>query len=111
MGRLSDGSYTVPRTEWRQAAEPSSGNSTNGQWWYKVSTYEIYYYQNNTWNIVGSEGGGGSAGDRGIFGGGYTGSASNVIDYITISTPGNATDFGDLTVAREGNDATSDGLQ
>lgn len=39
---------------------------------------------------------------RGVFGGGYTGSMSNVMDYITIDTTGNATDFGDLTVARWG---------
>jgi hypothetical protein len=39
-----------------------------------------------------------SGGDRGVFGGGN--GPTNVMDYITISTPGNATDFGDLTVAR-----------
>lgn len=39
---------------------------------------------------------------RGLFGGGYTGSASNVIDYVTIESTGNATDFGDLTSARTG---------
>jgi len=38
----------------------------------------------------------------GLFGGGTTGSASNVIDYVTIASTGNATDFGNLTVAREG---------
>lgn len=38
-------------------------------------------------------------GDRGLFGGGYGSSMSNVIDYISISTPSNATDFGDLIVA------------
>lgn len=37
---------------------------------------------------------------RGIFGGGSTPSASNVIDYINISSAGNAIDFGDLTLAR-----------
>ena len=36
---------------------------------------------------------------RGIFVGGNT-SPRNVIDYITISTLGNAIDFGDLTVER-----------
>ena len=36
----------------------------------------------------------------GIFGGGFTTVASNVIDYLAISTTTNATDFGDLTVAR-----------
>ena len=33
---------------------------------------------------------------RGIFGGGDAGSTKNVIDYISISTTGNASDFGDL---------------
>lgn len=42
-----------------------------------------------------------------LFGGGYTGSASNVIDYVTITTTGNATDFGDLTVSRDGLGACS----
>lgn len=36
----------------------------------------------------------------GVFGGGVVSSASNVIDYITIASAGNATDFGDLTVSR-----------
>ena len=40
---------------------------------------------------------------RGCFGGGYDGgNYVNTIDYITIATTGNATDFGDLTVARYG---------
>jgi len=52
----------------------------------------------------GSAGGGGGVslnmyGDRGVHWTGRpsTGSYSNVIDYIDISTPGNATDFGDYT--------------
>ncbi|HCX86613.1 MAG TPA: hypothetical protein DG761_01165, partial [Gammaproteobacteria bacterium] len=36
---------------------------------------------------------------RGVFGGGYTGSASNVIDYILLASESDASDFGDLTVA------------
>jgi hypothetical protein len=39
---------------------------------------------------------------RGLFGGGNTGSSTNVIDYVTIASTGNATDFGDLTAARYG---------
>lgn len=34
---------------------------------------------------------------RGLFGGGYTSSSVNVIDYVTIASAGNASDFGDLT--------------
>ena len=44
----------------------------------------------------------------GIFAGGYD-SNVNVIDYVTISTIGNATDFGDLTIARGLLGATSNG--
>ena len=40
------------------------------------------------------------AGGRGVFGGGSDGSITNTMQYITIATPSNATDFGDLTVAR-----------
>ena len=41
-------------------------------------------------------------GNRGIFGGGYTGSRVNTMDYVTIASTGNATDFGDFTEARDG---------
>ena len=52
---------------------------------------------------------------RGIFGGGGTtpsaGDRSNIIDFITIQTTGNSTDFGDLTVARSHNDAGSNAVR
>jgi hypothetical protein len=35
--------------------------------------------------------------------------ASNVIDYYAIDTTANASDFGDLTVARESSSGVSDG--
>ena len=37
---------------------------------------------------------------RGIFAGAYVNSNANIIEYITIATTGNTTDFGDLTDAR-----------
>ena len=42
-------------------------------------------------------------GARGLIGGGLNADVvrTNVIQYITIATPGNATDFGDLTVGRQ----------
>ena len=48
---------------------------------------------------------------RGVFGGGEeTGSVvTNVIDYVTISTLGNATDFGDIGTAQAYHAATSNG--
>jgi hypothetical protein len=48
--------------------------------------------------------------DRGVFGGGYHGADKDIIDYVTISTIGNATDFGDLTAARSYIGATSNGV-
>ena len=45
-------------------------------------------------NVTNSAGG---TGVRGLTGGGYASSKSDVIDYFTISTLGNAQDFGDLT--------------
>jgi len=51
--------------------------------------------------------------NRGVFGGGYVYDGGynryNIIEYITISTTGNATDFGDLTVGRDSLAATSNG--
>jgi hypothetical protein len=45
-----------------------------------------------------------TGGARGVFGGGYGPStaSNNTIDYITISTTGNAIDFGDLVSPRQG---------
>ena len=48
-------------------------------------------------------------GDRGVFGGGYSGEYQNCIDYITISSLGNAIDFGDFTRPKSGSKATSNG--
>ena len=45
-----------------------------------------------------TSGGGGETSTRAVFGGGYAspGTTSNVLDYVTIGSTGNATDFGDL---------------
>ena len=44
---------------------------------------------------------------RALFAGGESPSNSNVIDFVTIATTGNAADFGDLTAARNTTEATS----
>ena len=44
--------------------------------------------------------GGASNSTRGLFFGGFTPSHSNTIDFITIATTGDATDFGDLITGR-----------
>ena len=47
---------------------------------------------------------------RGVFGGGYTGSAYvNTLDYIQIMTTGNGVDFGDLSEVRGGGGGFSNG--
>ncbi len=50
-------------------------------------------------------------GSRAIIAGGnaFGSGASNVIDYVTVQTTGNATDFGDLVLARSQASAVSDG--
>ena len=53
----------------------------------------------NNWDWVCFLNEGSLVGAIGLFGGGYTASASNIIDYVTIATTGNATDFGDLNIS------------
>lgn len=67
------------------------------------------------WALASSGGsGGGSAvwyGDRGVFMGGLNSSygPQYTIDYITIASPGNATDFGDMTTLYGASAGASDG--
>ena len=52
--------------------------------------------------------------NRGLFMGGATPSKVNTVDFITIASTGDATDFGDLTTATGESAGTSDshgGLQ
>ena len=49
-----------------------------------------------------------SSSTRGVVAGGETPSAINIIDFVTIATTGDATDFGDLTAARRGFTGFSD---
>lgn len=79
--------------------EPSS--PANGDLWYDSTNDKLYYYvagefkQITHVNPITAW-----YGARGLFaGGGYPN--SNVIDYITIASSGNAADFGDLSVARD----------
>jgi hypothetical protein len=68
----------------------------------ETNTRKMYYrmdsdYETAKWFELGTVP---YAGGRGVFAGGYSGSNINVIDYITIATTGNATDFGDMAVSR-----------
>ena len=50
-----------------------------------------------------------SSGTRGLIAGGYY--FTNAIDFITIATTSNSTDFGDLTSARAGLNGTSNSIR
>ena len=50
-------------------------------------------------------------GGRAVMGGGYVSGDVDTMDYFAIATPGNATDFGDLTDGRRGSDAVSNGTR
>ena len=50
-------------------------------------------------------------GGRGLFAGNWATGNLNTIDYVTIATTGNATDFGDLPVGRYGLSACSNGTR
>jgi hypothetical protein len=93
--------YTVSGTE------PSS--PANGDTWYDSTNNKFYLYVNGefkqithvnpipTWY-----------GDRGLKMGGQETSGytqTNIIEYWSMTSAGNASDFGDLTVARGGNDS------
>ena len=58
-----------------------------------------YYNGEAWWQIDSFTPDSATGGARGVFGGGA--GATNIIDYVTISTTGNAIDFGDLTTARQ----------
>jgi len=67
-----------------------------------TDTRKIYYrmdsdYETDKWFELGTVP---YAGGRGVFSAGYHGANYNILDYVTIETPSNATDFGDLSVSR-----------
>ena len=85
-------------------------NSTSGEFYVCTDATT----DKNVWTNVGA--GSGDIvpivwyGTRGVFsGGGASGSWMNTMDYITITTPGNATDFGDRTNTDRGSSSCSNG--
>ena len=59
--------------------------------------------------LFGAAGGGAARPQRGVSGGGDAGGVVNTIEYITINTAGNATDFGDMIAANPNRGGTSNG--
>lgn len=99
-------SYTSSGTE------PSSPK--NGAIWWDSSNSEVYLYIAGEFKKVTLNAAAASGidwgGARGIWTGGNEGSGrSNRIQYAAIATPGNTSDFGDLTASREWSAACSNG--
>jgi hypothetical protein len=70
---------------------------------FNSDSQKLEYYDGVQWLQVSTFSPNLNGGARGVFGGGRGPAApvpDNIIDYITISSTGNALDFGDLTVAR-----------
>jgi len=98
---LAGFAYTASGTE------PSS--PANGDVWFDTANDKYYTYINGEFKQLTHENAAPTqnawSGQRGVIGGGYTqnnGTSLNVINYIDISTTGNAVDFGDLSNARDG---------
>jgi len=84
------------------ATEPN--NPANGAVWWNTGDEKIYYYVNDGWYEIDSTPPPIYYGDTGVFaGGGSVDGANyyNIIQSVTISTTGNATDFGNLVSARK----------
>jgi hypothetical protein len=83
---------------------------------FNTDSAHLEYWNGSVWlefeaTVDVGDGGGVSgakpSGHRGLFGGGYAPTDVNTIDFVTISTLGNASDFGDLTVRRRPGGAVS----
>jgi hypothetical protein len=90
--------YTANFTPPERIAEIGVGFKA-GQLRYNTDSNKVELYDGNQWTEVQSSRPDLNGGARGVFSGG-TPANSNIIDYITISSTGDAIDFGDLTVAK-----------
>ena len=71
---------------------------------FNTDSSKMEYYDGNQWvNITSDSPDANTGGTRGIWMGGASPSDTDRIDYATLSTTGNALDFGNLTVARHSN--------
>ena len=93
----------VPMTLIESNGTPADSASNRGNLWWNDSDGTLAIYNNNAWlGISGAVSGGATSGaiygDRAIIFNSSTGTGntSNTIDYYDITTPGNASDFGDM---------------
>jgi len=109
-------SYFVP-TKGNTAQRPPN-HLEEGSIRYNTDTKNLEYYRGHTlgWSqfeLIDPDLGGGTGsntglGTRALFAGGDTPSLLNFINFATLSTMGDAQDFGDLSTARAGGAALSD---
>ena len=106
LSTLNTHSYTS------SATEPSSPK--NGAIWWDSANSKVYVYANGEFKEITLNTDYPSAynpffwgGDRGVFAGGYSTTFLNRIDYVNITSAGNAIDFGDLSDPRNGVSATA----
>lgn len=96
------------------ATQPTSPK--NGAIWWNTGNDKFFQYMNGSWiEVAYSNPPPPNLGDRALFAGGayfstFQDVEANTIDYVSIPTLGNATDFGDLTVARYFLGSCSDGI-
>lgn len=74
-----------------------------GQLYYNRDFATIEFFDGDRWRQVDNT----TTRGRGVFGGGVSPNTSSIIDYINISSTGNALNFGNLTVARRAPGACS----
>lgn len=91
--------YTANFTPPDRIAELGVGFKA-GQLRYNTDSNKVELYDGSQWTEVQASRPDLNGGARGVFGGGTTPTIVNTIDYITISSTGNASDFGDLLTSR-----------
>lgn len=104
---------SVNQMEYVSSAEPPS-NPANGSVWWSTGDAQMFLYVNDAWyEIASSPPPPAFFGTRGVFAGGFDSSnqRTNRVDYVTIASPGNATDFGDLSVASAYGSGASNGTR
>ena len=77
------------------------GSPSTGDFWWDSSNDKLYRYIDGGFKELTLGGASAPAfmGVRGlIMGGSISGASNNTMQYVTIATPGNATDFGDMTI-------------
>ena len=79
----------------------------DGLVWLEFEASNVELGHNNTATDIFAAGDSAGLGTRALFGGGYAPGDVNTIDYISVSSFGDAIDFGDLTVKRRPGGAVS----